>query len=104
MEPIVASQYRTTSHTRDLDFHAIEPNRERSLEMSHTMTVEQPHHTVNDVAALIRMHRNSVYNHIHSGDFPGAYRTAPGRGGEWRIPQAAVDAFIQRGTPTPNDG
>jgi excisionase family DNA binding protein len=70
---------------------------------TNTMT-EQPHRTVNEVAALIRMHRNTVLSHISRGDFPGAYRSDRGRGGTWRIPQSAVDAYIERGTPTPNDG
>ena len=68
-----------------------------------TMT-EQPHRTVSEVAALLHLHRNTVLSHIHRGNFPGTYRSDPTRGGTWRIPQAAIDAFIERGTPTPNDG
>jgi excisionase family DNA binding protein len=64
---------------------------------------EQPHRTVNEVATLINMHRNTVLSHISRGDFPGAYRSDSGRGGTWRIPQSAVDAYIQRGTPTHED-
>lgn len=71
------------------------------MELRHMTETPEPF-TVVEVAARLRVHRNTILRHLDKGDFPGAWRMPLDTGrGAWKIPQAAIDAFIARGTPTP---
>jgi excisionase family DNA binding protein len=50
-----------------------------------------PDLTVEEVAALLKVHPETVRNWLRKGLFTGAYRL-PSRAG-WRIPQAEIDAL-----------
>ena len=63
------------------------------------MTETSDPFTVIEVATRLRVHRNTILRHINKGDFPGAFRMDDRGRGDWKIPQSAIDAFIQRGTP-----
>jgi excisionase family DNA binding protein len=64
-----------------------------------TMTETRPAPlTVQEVANQLRVHRNTVIRHLNAGHFPGAFRLEPDSG-VWRVPQTAVDDFIQKAQP-----
>lgn len=46
-------------------------------------------------AAALGVTPGAVLNWVRAGKFPGAFRTPGGerRGGDWRIPMAAIEAF-----------
>lgn len=57
---------------------------------------EGPDLTATEVAARLRVHRETITRYIAAGLFPGSYRMKGGTRGQWRIPQTAVIAFIER--------
>jgi len=50
--------------------------------------------SVEETAAALSVHRRTVLRYIRKGELPGAVHFP----GEWRIPQATVDDFIERRT------
>lgn len=56
---------------------------------------EGPDLTATELAARLRVHRETITRYIAAGLFPGSYRMKGPRG-QWRIPQAAVIAYIER--------
>lgn len=57
-----------------------------------------------EAARLLGVTSRSILNWARAGRFPGAFRTPGGRqrGGDWRIPRAAVEAFKQAGAGAPD--
>ena len=49
--------------------------------------------TLAEVAAVLRVHRSTVWRMCRDGDLPGAVLVR----GQWRVPQSAVDLVV---TPT----
>lgn len=50
--------------------------------------------TVNEVAALLRHDRSTIYELIAAGAFPGAFRSGiGGKTSPWRIPRGAVEKY-----------
>jgi excisionase family DNA binding protein len=48
-----------------------------------------------EVANILRVHRNTMSAMLMRGEFPGAVKTTAG----WRIPRVALDGYVSTHTP-----
>ena len=55
--------------------------------------------TIDEVAEMLRVHRNTVEGWLHSGALSG-YKLG---GKLWRIPESALDEFLKKGEKGENN-
>lgn len=51
---------------------------------------------VAEAAERLRMHQETVREHIRRGDLPAIKFTAGGRRGVWKIRESAIERFLRR--------
>ena len=53
-------------------------------------------YSIREVAQRVGLSKEMVRRHCVNGLFPGAYRRSPVPGSPWRIPESAVNNFLER--------
>ncbi|WP_206064429.1 helix-turn-helix domain-containing protein [Rothia koreensis] len=51
---------------------------------------------VAEVAQMLRESKEHIYRGLHRGWFVGAYKIGGGRTSDWRIPESAIEAYLER--------
>lgn len=50
--------------------------------------------TIEEAAAVLRVHGHTIRKYLNSGDFPG-FRVGPPPHGQWRIPKAEFEEYLR---------